>query len=123
MIRCLAKKDSSTSGEEIFRAVKAYNHTIHSVTGERPVDIHQNPHKYPNISEKIQANQEKLLKYHNKNRENRQFEPNETIFVKSNRRRKDASAYVKHIVKTDQGDTILTTKNKVFHKDSIRRNP
>lgn len=123
IIRCLAKQNNSTSSDEILNAVKTYNHTIHSVTNEKPVDIHLNPDKYPKISEKIRVNQERLLNYHNKNRENRQFKPNEAIFIKSNRRRKDASAYVKHIVKTDQGDTVLTTKNKVFHKDSIRKNP
>lgn len=123
IIRCLAKQNSSNSGEEVFNAVKKYNHTIHSVTDERPIDVHQNPTKYPQIYEKIKQNQTKLLNFHNKNRENRHFEPNEAIFIKGNRRRKDASAYTKHIVKVDQGDTVLTTKNKIFHKDSIRRNP
>lgn len=122
LIRCLAKENNSTSSDEIFNAVRAYNNTIHSVTGEKPVDVQRNPDKFPNIPEKIRLNQTKLLKYHNKDRQNRKFEPNEIIFVKSNRRRKDASAYVKHIVKIDQGDTVLTSKNKVFHKDSIRKN-
>lgn len=122
LIRCLAKQNNSTSSDEIFNAVRAYNNTIHSVTGERPVDVHQNPGNYPNISEKLRVNQSRLLQYHNQNRENRLFKANDIIFVKSNRRRKDASAYVKHIVKLDQGDTVLTTKNKVFHKDSIRKN-
>lgn len=35
IIRCLAKQNDSTSSEEIFNAVKAYNHSIHSVTGEK----------------------------------------------------------------------------------------
>lgn len=121
--RCLAKENNSTPGEEIFNAVKQYNNTIHSVTKEKPIDIHLNPQKYLNVFEKIKINQEKLLEYHNKNREHRRFEPNEIIYVKSNRRRKDASSYVKHTVKEDRGDTVLTTKNKVFHKDSIRKNP
>lgn len=120
--RCLAKENKSKPGEEIFNAVKQYNETIHSVTSEKPIDVHLNSHKYPNIAEKIKINQEKLLKYHNKDREERHFEPNEIIFVKSNRRRKDASSYTKHIVKEDRGDTVLTIGNKVFHKNSIRKN-
>lgn len=32
--------------------------------------------------------------------------PGEEIFVESNRRRKDASAYVKHVVKEDLGNSI-----------------
>lgn len=119
----MAKENGSTSSDEIYNAVREYNNTIHSVTGEKPSDVHLNSQKYPNISEKIKISQEKLLKFHNKDREHRQFEPNEVIFVKGNRRRKDASAYKKHIVKEDRGDTVLTTGDKVFHKDSIRKNP
>lgn len=122
LTRCLAKQHNSTPGNEIFNAVKEYNNTIHSVTQEKPIDVQGNPHKYQEISKKIELNQEQLLKYHNKNRLNRNFEPNEVIYVKSNRRRKDASAYTKHIVREDQGDKVLTTKNKVYQKDSIRKN-
>lgn len=78
------------------------------MTGEKPIDAH----KYPEICKNIKSNQEKLLSYHNKNRV-------KNIYVKSNRRRKDATVYTKHIVKEDQGDKILTTKNKVYHEDSI----
>lgn len=92
------------------------------MTNEKPADIKQNPSAYPNISEKILANQKRTLEYNNKQRENRNFQPNEIIYVKSDRRRKDASAYVKHIVKEDLGNSVLTTLNKVFHKDNIRIN-
>lgn len=86
------------------------------------MDVKQNPKGYPQISEKIRENQEKTLKYHNKKREDRKFEPNEIIYVKSNRRRKDANAYTKHIVKENLKDTVLTTKEKIIHKDNIRNN-
>jgi len=122
IIRCLSRQNNTTSTEEIFNAVKAYNETIHSVIGERPVDIKLNPKGYPNIPQKILANQQSFLKYHNKNRNKRQFHPGEVIFVKSDRRRKDASAYTKHTVKQDLKDSVLTTKNKVYHKDNIRKN-
>lgn len=122
LTRCLAKQNNSTPGEEIFNAVIQYNNTIHSVTGEKPFEINQNPVKFLNISEKIRLNQENLLKYHNKNRHNKDFKPNEIIYVKNNRRRKDASPYTKHMVKENRGDTILTTKDKIYHKDNIRRN-
>lgn len=122
IIRCLNKQNNTSSSEEIFNAVKAYNETIHSVTKERPIDIKHNPNGYPKITERLLANQKTMLNYHNKNRTDRKFEEKETIYVKSNRRRKDASAYTKHIVKKDLGDTILTIKNKIIHKDSIRSN-
>lgn len=122
IIRCLSKQNNKSSSEEIFNAVKAYNETVHSVTGEKPIDVKQNPSNYPKIEEKILEQQEKMLKYHNKGRENRVFVPNEIIYVKSNRRRKDASAYTKHKVREDLGNSILTTNNKIYHKDSIRIN-
>lgn len=122
IIRCLNKQNNTSSSEEIYNAAKAYNETIHSVTGEKPVDVKLNPKGYPQISDKILKNQQNMLNYHNKNRRNRKFEPNEIIYVKSNRRRKDAEAYKKHIIKEDLGDTILTTRDKIIHKDSIRTN-
>lgn len=122
LMRCLSKQNDTNSSEEIFNAVKKYNETIHSVTGEKPVDIKNNPNDYPNISKRILAQQKKTLKYHNKNRQNRMFATNEIIYVKSNRRRKDADAYTKHIVRGDLGNTILTARNKIFHKDNIRTN-
>lgn len=33
IIRCLAKQNNSTAGDEIFNSVKEYNNTIHTVTG------------------------------------------------------------------------------------------
>lgn len=122
LIRCLCKQNNTASSDEVFNAVKAYNDTIHSVIGQRPTDVNRNPNKYTDISKNIELNQKKILDYHNKNRKNRNFEPNEIIFVKSNRRRKDANAYTKHTVQKDLGDSVLTTKNKIYHKDSIRRN-
>lgn len=120
--RCLAKQNSTTASEEVLNAVKQYNHTIHSVLEERPVDVQKNSAAYPKIVEKLRINQKKLLDFHNKKSENRRFEPNEIIYVKSNRRRKDSNTYTKHFFKEDIGNSVLTTKNKVFHKDSIRRN-
>lgn len=122
IIRCLTKQNNSNSTDEIFNAVRAYNETIHSVTEAKPIDVKLDPKSYPKIPEKILANKEKILEYHNKNRRNRIFAPNEIIYIKSNRRRKDASAYTKHIVKQDLGNSVMTTLNKIFHKDSIRDN-
>lgn len=122
IIRCLSKQNNTNSSEEIYNAAKEYNRTIHSVTGEKPVDVNQNPNGYERIKEKLLANQKTILAYHNKKRINKKYEPNEVIYVKGNRRRKDANAYVKHVVKMDLKDTVLTTKDKIIHKDSIREN-
>lgn len=122
IIRCLNAQNKSNSSDEIYNAVREYNRTIHSVTNERPVDVNLNPNGYPKIASRILEHQKRNLNFHNKNRQNRGFKINEVIFVKSNRRRKDADAYTKHVVKQDLGNSVLTTTNKVFHKDSIRRN-
>lgn len=122
IIRCLSKQNNSTSSDEIFNAVKQYNTTIHSVTKERPIDVIKNPSGYPEITQRILQNQKQNLAYHNKKRSNRTFQTNDVIFVKGNRRRKDAPAYAKHVVQEDLGNTVLTTKNKTFHKNDIRRN-
>lgn len=118
----LYQPDFKQYKEEIFNAAREYNNTIHSVTGEKPADVKLNPNLFPQIKDKILKHQNTTLKYNNKKRTNRNFVANEIIFVKSNRRRKDASAYVKHIVKEDLGHSVLTTKDKIFHKDSIRTN-
>lgn len=49
IVRCLTKQNSITSSEEIFIAAKAYNETIHSVIGERPIDVKLNPNNFPQI--------------------------------------------------------------------------
>lgn len=120
--RCLSKQNNSTASDEIFNAVKEYNNTVHSVTKEKPIDVIKNPNGYPKITERILENQKRNLSYHNKNRFNRFFKQDEVIFVKSNRRRKDAPAYAKQVVKEDLGNSVLTTKGKIVHKDDLRRN-
>lgn len=95
LIRCKVKQNNTNSSEEIFNAVKAYNETIHSVTGQKPIDVWQNPTGYPEIPNKILTHQKVTLENRNKNSRNREFLPDEVIYVKSNRRRKDASAYKK----------------------------
>lgn len=122
IIRCLKAQNDSSASNEIYNAVKAYNETIHSVTNEKPADVKRNPTGYPNIRDRIMNQQESTLLYHNKDRKNRDFMPNEVIYVKTDRRRKDVNAYNKHIVKQDLGNTILTTKGKLYHKDNIRVN-
>lgn len=121
IIRCLKKQNKSNSSEEIFNAVKAYNETIHSVTQQRPIDVKLNPIGFPDIPNKLLEHQKKALKFHNKGRQNREFSENEKIFVKNDRHRKDANAYVKYTVKKDLGNSVQTTSNKIFHKNDIRK--
>lgn len=63
IIQCLSEQNNSSSTEGNFNAVKAYNETIHSVTGEKPIKIKENPTGYTNISNKIPNNQKTDQKY------------------------------------------------------------
>lgn len=108
---------------KIFNAVTQYNNTIHSVTKHKPHDIFFNKNvDFSIIIDNIKKDQEKTLKYQNKNREHKTFKAGDIVFMKSDRRRKDKKSYKKHVVKQDHKDTIVTTTDKVIHKDSLRRN-
>lgn len=122
IIRCLKAQNNFSASDGIYNAVKAYNETIHSVTNEKPADVKRNPTGYSNIRSRIMNQQESTLLYYNKDRKNRDFMPNEVIYVKTDRRRKDVNAYNKHIVKQDLGNTVRTTIGKLYHKDNIRVN-
>lgn len=50
----------------------------------------------------------------------KEFKPGQTIYEKTSRRGKYNKRYIKHIVKEDKENTVLTTKNKIIHKDNIR---
>lgn len=49
------------------------------------------------------------------------YKEGDTVYVKTDRRNKQATKYSKHRVAEEPGDTILTNKGKVIHKDSIKK--
>ncbi|GBP15704.1 Retrovirus-related Pol polyprotein from transposon opus [Eumeta japonica] len=61
LTRVLAQENNSSPKDEIFNAVRNYNKTIHSVTGEKPEDVFFNRGGHPDIKQKIEANQNKVL--------------------------------------------------------------
>uniref|UniRef100_A0A034VW72 Retrovirus-related Pol polyprotein from transposon gypsy n=1 Tax=Bactrocera dorsalis TaxID=27457 RepID=A0A034VW72_BACDO len=119
--RTLANDRTTTTEEEIFSAVKEYNRTIHSVIKEKPVDLFFNQKEInEKVKNNIEKNQERMLEYHNKKRSQKDFKPVQIIYEKSSRRQKYNKRYIKHIVKENKENTVLTTKNKLIHKDNIR---
>lgn len=118
----ISRQNATDAVDEIFNAVTQYNNTIHSVTKFRPSEIFFNSAKidFELVRKNIQQNQENVLKYHNKKRVHKTFQPGDVVFVKSDRRRKDKKAYMKYTVQMDQKDTIVTTTNKTIHKDNLR---
>lgn len=99
--RCLAEQHSVSFEDVIFDAVREYNNTIHSVTHLKPIELFFNSGKYPKISELIEKAQTSMLKYQNKSRDYKRFEPGDVIFVKDNRRDKRSATHTKYTVQEE----------------------
>lgn len=123
LARIFKIQNDTTVTEEIYKTTRELNNTIHTVTGEKPVDILFNKIKYnkKDIYEKLKKASEKTIERLNKGTKHRTFLPNEQILVKIKgvRKKKDAR-YIKYIVKEDREDTVLTTRGKIVHKDNIK---
>lgn len=121
LARTLAEQQSESIIDIVFQAVREYNNTFHSVTKQKPSELLYHSDKYPEIGELLKKAQEEELRTHNKKRSKKEYNPGDVIFVKTDRRNKSSPRYIKHTVKTDNKETITTTRDKVIHKDSIRK--
>lgn len=121
MGRCLAEQRAEELEDIILDTVHEYNNTIHSVTKAKPIDVFYHQENFPNIADSIRKAQAEMLKSANKNRVNKTYDENQTIFVKNNRRNKKSPAYTKHKVKRDVNENIITNRNVKVHKDHIRK--
>ncbi|CAD7085558.1 unnamed protein product [Hermetia illucens] len=65
-IRILRIKEDKENIDEVVEALKHYNHTLHSTTGQRPIDLHLQDEK----ETKNKVNKSKWVEYRN-NKENR----------------------------------------------------
>lgn len=118
----LSKKGITAPDEKIFEAVRQYNKTIHSVTKEKPEDVFFNQQGYPHIYDLIKQVQTKTLAYHNKDRKFIQYKKGDIIYSRTHRRNKNVAKFAKHLVETDNGETITTSRKLIIHKDNIRSN-
>ena len=83
----LAKQNECDTVDELFNAVTQYNNTIHSVTKYKPIAIFFNKGiDFNVVKNNLQLNQEKTLKYHNKNRVHKTYQAGDIVFMKSDRR-------------------------------------
>jgi serine/threonine-protein phosphatase PP1 catalytic subunit len=122
IIRCLIKEKSFETNEAVYEAAKEYNQTIHSVIKEKPLDVFNNSNKY-NLKELLTKNQEQILKFHNKNREEKKVKVNEEVWTKNNRRNKLEDRFRKVKIKEIQGHTVKTSDNKLHHKGNLKCSP
>lgn len=134
IMRCLKTDGISRSFKELLeRATNEYNHTVHSTTKRRPVELYFGrcsritPEEFEksrldNI-EKLKQKQYKDREYHNKRRKPaREYKIGETIFVKHNKRigSKLTVRYVEEKVKENRNSTVITESGRIVHKSNIR---
>lgn len=134
IMRCLKTSGIHRTFEELLeRSVNEYNHSIHSTTGKRPVEIYfgRSPNADPeqleqtrlsNI-EKLKAKQIRDLEYHNKKRKSiKTYQPGQVVFVKQNKRlgSKLMARYKPEAVLENRNTTILTESGKIVHKSNIK---
>ncbi|GBP10989.1 Retrovirus-related Pol polyprotein from transposon gypsy [Eumeta japonica] len=123
LTRVLKIHNNSSVHEEIFKAVKELNNSIHSVTGHRPRDIYFNTQGYDKekIINKLKKASENVLKRLNKGAENKIYHPGEQILIlRKGTKKKSDVHYRKATVKQDLGDKIETQRGAIVHKDSIK---
>lgn len=134
IMRCLKNNGGHRNFEELLeRATAEYNHSVHSVTGKKPVDVffgRSVNFTANDVEQTRQSNLEKLIKkqqkdleYHNRNRiEFKSYLPGQIIYVRNNKRlgTKLSKRYLKEKVKEDRNSTVVTEKNRIIHKSLIR---
>jgi hypothetical protein len=134
IMRCLKAEGACDDFESLLqRAVNEYNHTIHSVTRKKPIELFLGriPNITPEAMEEIRRENVKNLKnqqakdldYHNRNRKPiKSYNVGEAIYVKHNKRlgSKLTFRYKKEIVREDRNTTVLTNSGKIIHKSNIK---
>lgn len=134
IMRCLKAEEVGRNFEELLeRSINEYNHTFHSATGKKPVELFygRTPHITPEEFEKtrmtnverLKQKQAKDIKNHNKRRQPiKTYTPGQTIFVKINKRlgSKTTPRFRKEIVKENKNSVVITESGKTVHKSHIR---
>lgn len=134
IMRCLKADGVERTFEELLeRAVNEYNHSVHSSTGKKPVELYfgRIPNADPEQLEQIRLDnitrlkqkQTKDLNFHNKTRKAiKTYQTGETIYVKCNKRlgSKLTTRYKPEIVLENRNTTVLTQTGKTVHKTNIK---
>lgn len=134
IMRCLKADGVERTFEELLeRSVNEYNHSIHSTTCKKPVELFYGripgvgPAEFEQVRlsniEKLKAKQEKDINYHNQKRKPvKIYQPGQIIFVKYNKRlgTKLTVRYKQEIVKENKNTTVITESGKTVHKSNIR---
>lgn len=119
--RCVKEEFHILEDTEIFyRAAQQYNHTIHSITQNKPVDILFNrvPHELVGILRKAQ---EKML-LRNNHKKVKTYEAGDIVYEKIiGQRNKLLPRFKKQKIKEDLGNKVrIRFRDRIIHKDNIR---
>lgn len=134
IMRCIKEDQTHRNFEELLeRAVNEYNHSIHSVTGKKPVDlffgrnVDFGPDDYEvtrqTTYQKLANKQKQDINQHNQKRQPiKNYLPGQVIYVRQNKRlgTKLTKRFREEIVKEDRNTTVLTESDKIIHKAHIR---
>lgn len=134
IMRCLKAEKAYSSFEELLeRSLYEYNHSIHSTTSRKPVEIFFNrkvrayPDLYKNeqqqIITRLKEKQQLDLQYHNQSRKVPiKYEVGQKIFVKENKRlgTKLSPRYKQEIVKSDENSKVITESGRIVSKNNIK---
>lgn len=134
IMRCLKSDNVERTFDELLeRSVNEYNHSIHSSTGKKPVELYFG--RIPNVDpedleklrlgniEKLKGKQQKDIKYHNQKRKPiKEYRAGQIIYVKHNKRlgSKLTVRYKPETAKENNNTTVLTESGKIIHKTNIR---
>lgn len=107
--------------ETFFRAVKQYNHTIHSVTDKKPFEVFYNEISHDDLPDRLRKAQAKMLE-RNRATQTKTYEPNQEIYEKLiGKRDKLDHRYKKQKVKEDLGNKVrVYSRNRIIHKENIK---
>lgn len=107
----------------IVLATNKYNNSIHSVTNFKPIDILHNSNSDDLVLVKsaLVKEQERMLKYFNKNAIKKVYIPGEKVFVRRNKRlgNKLDKVFMEKVVQKDLGTTVLIDGKRI-HKSNLR---
>lgn len=122
--RCVkAQQEINDTVDLILLSTHKYNHSVHSTTGRKPIDIVNDVDKdvLKYIGTRIKETQERNLSASNRNLMTRTYQPGEIVFVRRNKRlgNKFDKVFVEGTIERDLGTTVIIN-GRTIHKKNLR---
>lgn len=122
--RCVkAQQEINDTVDLILLSTHKYNHSVHSTTGRKPIDIVNDVDKdvLKYIGTRIKETQERNLSASNRDLMTRTYQPGEIVFVRRNKRlgNKFDKVFVEGTIERDLGTTVIIN-GRTIHKKNLR---